>query len=151
MNKEIISTKNLYIKSNIVKSRFILICRHKSLQASKSKLSSTTEAGLLGAMALLQHLLPLLSDTAFMNSLQKRLIEGAVYPVIRLLTSTKVTFPHGAPVRAALSYRVVDILFVMALRWVEKLQNTESRWYSIRWYSMTFYSLIFYLSWHYGE
>lgn len=93
------------------------LCHICELVAScRRKLSTTMEGGLLGAMALLQHLLPYLSDLTFMEYLQETLIRNAVYPVIRLLSSTKVNFPHGGAARGVLACRVVDCLFIMALR-----------------------------------
>lgn len=47
---------------------------------------------------------------------QETLIRNAVYPVIRLLSSTKVNFPHGGTARGVLACRVIDCLFIMALR-----------------------------------
>ncbi|KAF2347870.1 Anaphase-promoting complex subunit 4 WD40 domain, partial [Trinorchestia longiramus] len=82
----------------------------------RKKLTVTTEAGLLGCAALLQHLLPYISDSTFMSCLQETLIKDALYPLIRLLASTRVNFPSGAPVRGALACRVVDIIFIMGLR-----------------------------------
>ncbi|XP_042862258.1 WD repeat-containing protein 81-like isoform X2 [Penaeus japonicus] len=93
------------------------LCHICELVAScRRKLSATMEGGLLGAMALLQHLLPYLTDSTFMEHLQETLIRNAVYPVIRLLSSTKVNFPHGGTARGVLACRVIDCLFIMALR-----------------------------------
>ncbi|XP_042218295.1 WD repeat-containing protein 81-like [Homarus americanus] len=93
------------------------LCHICELVAScRRKLSATMEGGLLGAMALLQHLLPYLTDSTFMEHLQETLIRNAVYPVIRLLSSTKVNFPHGGAARGVLACRVIDCLFIMALR-----------------------------------
>ncbi|KAK3878610.1 hypothetical protein Pcinc_016771 [Petrolisthes cinctipes] len=93
------------------------LCHICELVAScRRKLSTTMEGGLLGAMALLQHLLPYLTDSTFMEHLQETLIRSAVYPVIRLLSSTKVNFPHGGAARGVLACRVIDCLFIMALR-----------------------------------
>ncbi|XP_045593332.1 WD repeat-containing protein 81 isoform X2 [Procambarus clarkii] len=93
------------------------LCHICELVAScRRKLSATMEGGVLGAMALLQHLLPYLTDSTFMEHLQETLIRNAVYPVIRLLSSTKVNFPHGGAARGVLACRVIDCLFIMALR-----------------------------------
>ncbi|XP_066986474.1 WD repeat-containing protein 81 isoform X1 [Macrobrachium rosenbergii] len=93
------------------------LCHICELVAScRRKLSTTMEGGLLGAMALLQYLLPYLTDSTFMEHLQETLIRNAVYPVIRLLSSTKVNFPHGGAARGVLACRVIDCLFIMALR-----------------------------------
>lgn len=47
------------------------LCHICELVAScRRKLSTTMEGGLLGAMALLQHLLPYLTDSTFMEHLQ---------------------------------------------------------------------------------
>lgn len=53
---------------------------------------------------------------SLMYFLQETLIRNAVYPVIRLLSSTKVNFPHGGAARGVLACRVIDCLFIMALR-----------------------------------
>ncbi|XP_045135367.1 WD repeat-containing protein 81-like isoform X3 [Portunus trituberculatus] len=93
------------------------LCHICELVAScRRKLSATMEGGLLGAMALLQHLLPYLTDHTFMEYLQETLIRNAVYPVIRLLSSTKVNFPHGGAARGVLACRVIDCLFIMVRR-----------------------------------
>lgn len=86
------------------------------ISSCNRKLTPTSEAGVIGSMALLRHILLYLSDSTFMGCLQETLIKGALYPVIRLLASTRTSFPSRAPVRATLAYRVVDIIFVMGLR-----------------------------------
>ncbi|KAB7495035.1 WD repeat-containing protein 81 [Armadillidium nasatum] len=81
-----------------------------------NKLNTNQESGLIGAMTLLQHLLLKLSDVTFMDYLQDTLIRNAVYPVIRLLSSLKVSITNGVVVRSILAWRVIDSLCIMIRR-----------------------------------
>ncbi|RXG59054.1 WD repeat-containing protein 81 [Armadillidium vulgare] len=81
-----------------------------------NKLNTNQESGLIGAMTLLQHLLLKLSDVTFMDYLQDTLIRNAVYPVIRLLSSLKVSITNGVAVRSILAWRVIDSLCIMIRR-----------------------------------
>lgn len=99
-----------YIMEQYVKHicNFIPQCR--------KKLSEAHEADLLACAVLLQHLIPYISDGTFMSCLDDTLIKHILYPLIRLLASTRIDFPGASAARACLAYRVVDIIFIMALR-----------------------------------
>lgn len=61
-------TSGLYGEQVILLQYLCHIC--ELVASCRRKLSTTMEGGLLGAMALLQHLLPYLSDHTFMECLQ---------------------------------------------------------------------------------
>ncbi|XP_046400829.1 WD repeat-containing protein 81 [Ischnura elegans] len=82
----------------------------------RRKLTPTLEAGLVGCLALLIHIVPFLSDATLMDQLQDNIISQVLLPCIRLISSGRAPFPSGALARAALTAKVLDALHLLALR-----------------------------------
>ncbi|XP_064489636.1 WD repeat-containing protein 81-like isoform X2 [Ornithodoros turicata] len=86
------------------------------LRLCKKHMTETLEAGLLGAVSLVKHILPYLSDTTLMNQLQELVLKNVVYPLVQLSSSLHLCFPSGVRGRLLLTYRIADVLYLVGLR-----------------------------------
>ncbi|XP_022246523.1 WD repeat-containing protein 81-like isoform X1 [Limulus polyphemus] len=82
----------------------------------KRRLTETLEAGLIGAMALVVHIIPYLSDSTLMDQLQDVIIKDIIYPVVRLVSSLRITFPRGVQSRTIVTHKLIDSLYMLGLR-----------------------------------
>ncbi|CAG0920124.1 unnamed protein product [Notodromas monacha] len=86
------------------------------LFSSQRKLSPSLEAGSIGCLSLLHHILPYLRDSTLMEHLQSRILNGVLYPVLQMVTSTRLQFPHGYLGRAVMTWKALDVLFLISSR-----------------------------------
>ncbi|CAN7995423.1 unnamed protein product [Ixodes hexagonus] len=86
------------------------------LRLCKRHLTETLEAGLIGAVTLVKHVLPLLSDTTLMSHLQEVVLKNILYPLIQLASSLHHCFPGGAASRGVLTRKIADTLYLVGLR-----------------------------------
>nr|CAD7259629.1 unnamed protein product [Timema shepardi] len=82
----------------------------------KRKLTPNLEAGLVGALALLRHIVPYLSDSALMDQLQDVILKNILHPSVRLVSTTKLVFPSGQVAREAVATKFVDVVYLIAQR-----------------------------------
>nr|CAD7452419.1 unnamed protein product [Timema tahoe] len=82
----------------------------------KRKLTPNLEAGLVGALALLRHIVPYLSDSALMDQLQDVILKNILHPSVRLISTTKLVFPSGEVAREAVATKFVDVVYLIAQR-----------------------------------
>ncbi|XP_018566395.1 WD repeat-containing protein 81 isoform X2 [Anoplophora glabripennis] len=89
-------------------SELILLC--------KRKLTLNLEGGLISCLALLKHIIPYLSDAMLMDQLQDVILKNILHPTVRLLGSTKYTFPSGHIARNILARKYLDALYILSIR-----------------------------------
>ncbi|KAK9885175.1 hypothetical protein WA026_010684 [Henosepilachna vigintioctopunctata] len=82
----------------------------------KRKITINLEGGLISCLALLKHVIPYLSDSTLMDQLQDNILKNVIHPAVRLLGSTKYSFPSGYTARSALTNKYIDTLYVLSLR-----------------------------------
>ncbi|XP_025836479.1 WD repeat-containing protein 81 [Agrilus planipennis] len=82
----------------------------------KKRLTPNLEGGLISCLALLQHIIPYLSDSMLMNHLQDFILKGILHPIIRLLGTTKYCFPSSYTARDILARKYLDTLYLLSLR-----------------------------------
>ncbi|KAK3578526.1 hypothetical protein CHS0354_007782 [Potamilus streckersoni] len=93
-----------------------LPCIVDLVHVSWKRLTVRAEAGLVAALVLMRHMIPLLSDTAFMDVLQESVIKEVIFPSLKLLSSTSTTFPSGSLYRSVALFKMVDIIYIIGLR-----------------------------------
>uniref|UniRef100_A0A1S4KJ09 Neutral sphingomyelinase (N-smase) activation associated factor FAN, putative n=1 Tax=Ixodes scapularis TaxID=6945 RepID=A0A1S4KJ09_IXOSC len=86
------------------------------LRLCKKHLTDTLEAGLIGAVTLVKHVLPFLSDTTLMSHLQEVVLKNILYPLVQLSSSLHHCFPGGTTSRAVLTRKIADTLYLVGLR-----------------------------------
>ncbi|KAL3197935.1 hypothetical protein MRX96_044609 [Rhipicephalus microplus] len=63
----------------------------------KRHLTDNLEAGLIGAVTMVKHVLPFLSDTTLMSQLQEVVLKNILYPLVQLASSLQHCFPRDVP------------------------------------------------------
>lgn len=86
------------------------------LRLCKKHMTETLEAGLIGAVTLVKHVLPFLSDTTLMSQLQEVVLKNILYPFVQLASSLHHCFPRGAASRQVLTRKIADTLYLVGLR-----------------------------------
>lgn len=86
------------------------------LSNCKRRINDSLEAGIVGGTALVKHIIPYLSDATLMDNLQDLLIKGILYPIIRLISSFRQTFPHGKHSRCVIAWKLIDTIYLIGLR-----------------------------------
>lgn len=82
----------------------------------KRKLTQNLEGGLISCLALLKYIIPFVSDGALMDQLQDVILKNVLHPIVRLLGSTKYTFPNGSLARAVVARKYLDTVHLLTLR-----------------------------------
>ncbi|XP_030633050.1 WD repeat-containing protein 81 isoform X2 [Chanos chanos] len=82
---------------------------------SSCRLNTRKEAGLLGAVVLMQKIIVFLSDTTLMDMLMK-INQDVLLPLLDLLTSSKMGFPSGEQTRSAVSLKTLSLMALICLR-----------------------------------
>ncbi|GAB6021712.1 hypothetical protein CHUAL_004292 [Chamberlinius hualienensis] len=83
---------------------------------SKKRVTPSFEAGLIGNLVLIHHIVPCLGDATLMDHLQDTLIKEIMYPTIRLIASSRQQFPNGGHARQIIAYKLLDALCIIGLR-----------------------------------
>ncbi|XP_021379977.1 WD repeat-containing protein 81-like isoform X2 [Mizuhopecten yessoensis] len=91
-------------------------CIVDMVNTAKKRLTQKAESGVISALVLLRHILPLLSDESLMDVLPDTIIRDTLSPVIMLISSTSHNFPGGSMVRSLICHKVIDVVFVIGLR-----------------------------------
>ncbi|XP_019630753.1 PREDICTED: LOW QUALITY PROTEIN: WD repeat-containing protein 81-like [Branchiostoma belcheri] len=94
------------------------------VSSGRSRLNSKMEAGLIGAMVLLRHVVPFMSDTTIMDNL-KMLERDILKPLIMLVSNPCVTFPGSGQARAVVCYKLVDAMVLITLRIGREMAREE--------------------------
>ncbi|CAM1309662.1 SPTBN5 (predicted) [Pycnogonum litorale] len=82
----------------------------------RRRITEMGEAVLLCSMCLLKGCLPFMSDATLMDHLQEPILNEVLYPITQLVSSTKLSFPNGGHIRQVISYKLVDILYMIGVR-----------------------------------
>jgi WD repeat-containing protein 81 len=91
----------------------------------KRRLTPNLEGGLISCLALLQHVIPYLSDSTLMDQLQDVILKNILHPIVRLLASTKYAFPSGSTARNVLARKYLDTLYVLSIRMGSDMTRTH--------------------------
>lgn len=90
----------------------------------RRKVTQNLEGGLLGSLAVLHSVIPLLSDSILMKELDN-ITSQILCPVIHASTSTHNVFTTGPRIRSALVYKSLDVLYLLGLRIGEEMSRTH--------------------------
>ncbi|GIY32237.1 WD repeat-containing protein 81 [Caerostris extrusa] len=100
--------------------QFIMIqyIKHISdlLHLCRKKIPSTLESGLFGSMALLQHIIPYISDTTLMDHLQDLFVKDILHSILRLVSSLRLVYPGSGISRCMVTFRILDVIYTIGLR-----------------------------------
>ncbi|XP_046142693.1 WD repeat-containing protein 81 isoform X2 [Osmia bicornis bicornis] len=86
------------------------------LALCKRKLTQNLEGGLISCLTLLNHITPYLSDAVLMDVLHESIVKAILYPTVRILSSTRFTFPNGVEARNVMAEKCLETLFMFSLR-----------------------------------
>nr|XP_012148258.1 PREDICTED: WD repeat-containing protein 81 isoform X4 [Megachile rotundata] len=86
------------------------------LALCKRKLTQNLEGGLISCLTLLNHITPYLSDAVLMDVLHESIVKAILYPTVRILSSTRFTFPNGVIARNVMAEKCLETLFMFSLR-----------------------------------
>ncbi|XP_050471214.1 WD repeat-containing protein 81 isoform X1 [Bombus huntii] len=86
------------------------------LALCKRKLTQNLEGGLISCLTLLNHITPYLSDAVLMDILHEPIVKAILYPTVRILSSTRFTFPNGIIARSIMTEKCLETLFMFSLR-----------------------------------
>ena len=107
----------------IVLSQYLPYCFDLASLA-KQRIHASLAASLLGCLAILQRVIPLLSDTVLMQELAN-LLAHLLLPLLQVATSRRAVFSGGAQPRALLLLRLLDLAYLMGLRIGEEMARTH--------------------------
>ncbi|KZC07325.1 WD repeat-containing protein 81 [Dufourea novaeangliae] len=82
----------------------------------KRKLTQNLEGGLISCLTLLNHITPYLNDATLMDCLHEPIVKAILYPTVRILSSTRFTFPNGVIARAVLAEKCLETVFMFSVR-----------------------------------
>ncbi|XP_062604872.1 WD repeat-containing protein 81-like isoform X2 [Saccostrea cucullata] len=91
-------------------------CTIDMVTLAKKRLTQKGEAGLISALVLMRHVLPLISDKSLMDILQETIIKEVLNPTIKLVSSPSCHFPGGSSIRTVICHKLVDVVYVIGLR-----------------------------------
>ncbi|XP_035732370.1 WD repeat-containing protein 81-like isoform X3 [Vespa mandarinia] len=86
------------------------------LTLCKRKLTQSLEGGLLSCLALLNHITQYLSDSVLMDALHESIVKAILHPTVRILSTTRFTFPNGIVARTALADKCLEAMIMLSLR-----------------------------------
>lgn len=86
------------------------------IASCRRRLSQPLEGGVIACLQLLKYLVPLMSDAKLMEQLQDTFLKSILHPTLRLLSTTRCTFPNGVRARTALARKFLDAIHVLAVR-----------------------------------
>ncbi|CAL7948675.1 unnamed protein product [Xylocopa violacea] len=86
------------------------------LALCKRKLTQNLEGGLISCLTLLNHITPYLTDATLMDILHEPIVKTILYPTVRILSSTRFTFPSGIVARTIMAEKCLETLFMFSVR-----------------------------------
>ncbi|KAL0121651.1 hypothetical protein PUN28_006866 [Cardiocondyla obscurior] len=86
------------------------------LALCKRKLTQNLEGGLISCLALLNYITTYLSDSTVMDVLHEPIVKSILHPTVRILSTTRFTFPNGTLARTALSEKCLEAMFTLSSR-----------------------------------
>ncbi|XP_076671390.1 WD repeat domain 81 isoform X2 [Andrena cerasifolii] len=86
------------------------------LALCKRKLTQNLEGGLISCLTLLNHITPYLNDATLMDVLHEPVVKAILYPTVRILSSTRFTFPNGLVARTVMAEKYLETIFMFSLR-----------------------------------
>ncbi|XP_076179817.1 WD repeat domain 81 isoform X2 [Ptiloglossa arizonensis] len=86
------------------------------LALCKRKVTQNLEGGLISCLTLLNHITTYLNDATLMDVLHEPIVKAILYPTVRILSSTRFTFPNGIIARTVLAEKCLDTMFMFSLR-----------------------------------
>ena len=95
------------------------------LTLCKRKLTPNLEGGLVSCLALLVHITPCLSDAFLMEALQESIVKSILHPTVRVLSTTRYTFPNGTVARTALANKYLEAVFTICSRLGSAMTKTH--------------------------
>ncbi|KAJ8680450.1 hypothetical protein QAD02_016237 [Eretmocerus hayati] len=82
----------------------------------KRKLTSNLEGGLVSCLVLLIHMIPYLSDSSLMDVINDGIVKSILLPTVRIVSTSKFTFPNGATARFVLANKYLETLLILIVR-----------------------------------
>ena len=107
----------------IVLSQYFPYCFDLASLA-KQRIHASLAASLLGCLAIMQRVVPLLSDTVLMQELPN-LLAHLLLPLLQVATSRRAVFSGGATPRTLLLLRLLDLTYLVGLRIGEEMARTH--------------------------
>ncbi|XP_046619150.1 WD repeat-containing protein 81 isoform X1 [Neodiprion virginianus] len=95
------------------------------LALCKRKLTPNLEGGLVSCLALLTHIIGFLSDSALMDALHETILRSVLHPAVRILSTTRYTFPNGVVARSALADKYIAVTFCLSQRLGSEMSKTQ--------------------------
>lgn len=86
------------------------------LALCKRKLTPNLEGGLVSCLALLSYVTPCLSDSSLMDVLYETIVKSILQPTVRILSTTRYSFPNRDIARSALAEKCLEILSSLCIR-----------------------------------
>ncbi|XP_050670709.1 WD repeat-containing protein 81 [Leptidea sinapis] len=86
------------------------------IASCRRRLSTPLEGGVVACLQLVKYLLPFMSDVKVMEQLQDTFLKTILQPALRLASTSRSSYPSGAPARCALARKLLDALYALALR-----------------------------------
>ena len=112
-----ISTIAIYYGEQIILLHYFpYLAEMIASSAKKRRLHVRAEAGLVSAMVLLRHCLPLLGDQTLMDYLPDVVFKDILEKLIGLISNAKIGFPSGALARSVICYKIIDVMVMVSLR-----------------------------------
>ncbi|KAH0540867.1 WD repeat-containing protein 81 isoform X1 [Cotesia glomerata] len=86
------------------------------LTLCKRKLTPNLEGGLVSCLALLSFVTPCLGDASLMDALYETIVKSILHPAVRILSTTRYSFPSGVNARLALANKCLEVLSSFSIR-----------------------------------
>ncbi|XP_043262168.1 WD repeat-containing protein 81 [Colletes gigas] len=86
------------------------------LALCKRKLTQNLEGGLISCLTLLNYITTYLNDATLMDVFHELIVKAILHPTVRILSSTRFTFPNGILARSVLAEKCLETMFVFSLR-----------------------------------
>ncbi|XP_014234232.1 WD repeat-containing protein 81 isoform X1 [Trichogramma pretiosum] len=82
----------------------------------KRKLTPNLEGGLISCIVLLIHLIPYLNDSSLMDVIHEVIVKSILLPTVRILSTSRFSFPNGSMARFVLANKYLEILLILIIR-----------------------------------
>ncbi|CAK1547015.1 unnamed protein product [Leptosia nina] len=86
------------------------------IASCRRRLSTPLEGGVVACLQLVKYLLPFMADVKVMEQLQDTFLKSILQPALRLACTSRCSYPSGAAARCALTRKLLDALYALALR-----------------------------------